>query len=415
VVGLLETVSFRICDCVSPSEEMFTQSSVAKVKRDSHLHWTCPLFPLSTLYSTPHSERAVTTRCATPAKSLGQSARSPPRLTRQENRYGLFWSPCQPHSQNASTMRTSTPVSAPHVPTAPAQTTEMPSHASDPPRHHDLRASDASAAPHYHHALEIPEVLENILIRLPILDLFILQRVSKSFQAIMAKSPSIQRKMFLKLSDTPQEYWRYVCEYKRAKGCNYLTKLAFAVADPTTTTARHGGLTTPVTLNPLLKVFSTSTRSQKTGIRGKYLNFSCHAHIRLEAPKQSVVGQDSSLLDMYISDPPCKVAKVSVTLTIRPARTSKLPQYQPHRLCSEVLTVQLESGLTLGDLWDEAIDAPGDYHLECQYGILRSTPVARLRDVLTKLRESSVVLSGTLDIELSDVVVPTAEEWEAVR
>jgi hypothetical protein len=77
--------------------------------------------------------------------------------------------------------------------------------------------------------------------------------------------------------------------------------------------------------------------------------------------------------------------------------------------------VQLESGLTLGDLWDEAIDAPGDYHLECQYGILRSTPVARLRDVLTKLRESSVVLSGTLDIELSDVVVPTAEEWEAVR
>jgi hypothetical protein len=291
----------------------------------------------------------------------------------------------------------------------------MPSHASDPPQHHGLRALNASAAPRHHHALEIPEVLENILVRLPILDLFVHQRVSKHFQATIVKSPSIQRKMFLKLSDTPQEYWRYVCTYKRGAKHVHLDTLAFEVADPTMTTARDGGLTTPVALNPILEVFSTSIRSKRTGIRRKYLNFSRHEHVRLEAPEQSVVGRHSSLLAMYISDPPCKAARVSVTLTIKTTRTSKLPQYRPHSLCSEAIMVQSAIGLKLSDLWDAAMNAPGDYRLECQYGIIRSTPVARLRDVLTKLRESSIVLSGTLDIELSDVVVPTAEEWEAVR
>ena len=46
-----------------------------------------------------------------------------------------------------------------------------------------------------------------------------------------------------------------------------------------------------------------------------------------------------------------------------------------------------------------------------------SVPVisGRLRNVLKGLREPKIFLSGMLDIELFDVVVPTAEEWAAVR
>jgi hypothetical protein len=77
--------------------------------------------------------------------------------------------------------------------------------------------------------------------------------------------------------------------------------------------------------------------------------------------------------------------------------------------------IQSYTGLKLSDLWDAVLDAPADYRWKCEYGVIRSTPVASLRKVLNRLREPSIFLSGTLDIELIDVVVPTPEEWAAMR
>jgi hypothetical protein len=311
-------------------------------------------------------------------------------------------------------MRALTPGSAPPAPTAPSQT-EVPSDASGPPQHHGLLATDTSETPRHHHALEIPEILENILIRLPVLDLFVQQTVSKRFQVTMAQSPAIQRMMFLALSNAPREHWRYVCTHRREGTRKRLDNLAFEVADPITAIPRDGALTTPVTLNPFLEVFLKTTRSNSTGVRRKYLTYSRNEHVRLQLAVQSVVGRHSSLLTTYISDPPCKVAEISVTFTIQTPRTSMLPQYRPHSLYCEDIKVRSETGLKLSDLWDAAMDASGDYRWKCPYGVIRSRQVPRLRDVLKELREPSVSLSGMMDIELCDVVVPTAEERAAVR
>jgi hypothetical protein len=265
-----------------------------------------------------------------------------------------------------------------------------------------------------HRALQTTELLENILVRLPVKDLFVHQKVSKRFQATIAESPAIRRKMFLRLSNTPREYWNYVCQYRWDGRRRRLKRLVFEVADPTTI-PRDEQLVTPVTLNPILGVFSTRRRQDLSCIGRKFFNRSHHEHVRLEVPEQSVVGRHSSLLATYISDPPCKVVKVSMTFTIQTTRTSMRPQYQPHSFCSRVITVQSDTGLKLSDLWDAVLDAHGDYRWKCEYGIIRSRPVASFRNVLSRLREPSTFLCGILDIELCDVVVPTPEEWAAVR
>lgn len=77
--------------------------------------------------------------------------------------------------------------------------------------------------------------------------------------------------------------------------------------------------------------------------------------------------------------------------------------------------VQSYTGLKLSDLWDAVLEAPGEYRWKCEYDIIRSKPVTRLRNVLKGLREPKIFLNGMLYIELFDVVVPTAEEWAAVR
>ena len=107
-------------------------------------------------------------------------------------------------------MQTSTPMSAPPTP-APSHYTEVLSNTSGHPQ--------ALVAAH-HRALDISEILDNILVQLPIKDLFVHQRVSKQFQAA-TKSPACQKKMFLKLSDTARETWRLVpSKKKRGKGRN---------------------------------------------------------------------------------------------------------------------------------------------------------------------------------------------------
>ena len=287
----------------------------------------------------------------------------------------------------------------------------MPSDFSQHQTTHDEDPSHSAC----HRALQTTELLENILVHLPIKDLFVHQKVSKRFQATIAESPAIRRKMFLTLSNTPRECWRYVCQHRWDGRRRRLKKLAFEVEDPTTTIPRDGQLIVPVTLNPILEVFSTSRRQDLSCIRRKYWNRSHHEHVRLEAPGQSVVGWHSSVLATYISDPPCMVAKVSVTFTIRTPRTTMRPQFRPYSFFSEGIMVQSYTGLKLSDLWDAVLEAPGEYRWKCEYDIIRSKPVTRLRNVLKGLREPKIFLSGMLDIELFDVVVPTAEEWAAVR
>jgi hypothetical protein len=159
-------------------------------------------WPEALLFSTSASVNArgeggaATTRCARTFDSLRYLRRDSP------DRRAVTTS-CGP--PNANMMQTSTPSSAQPAPTAPPRFTAMPS---DLSQHPDAVDSPNSAC---RRALQTTELLENILVHLPVKDLFVHQRVSKRFQATIAESLAIQRKMFLRLSSTPREYWKYVC------------------------------------------------------------------------------------------------------------------------------------------------------------------------------------------------------------
>ena len=53
--------------------------------------------------------------------------------------------------------------------------------------------------------LENYELLEHVLVQLPLRDLFVVQRVSSTWNALIGRSSSIQKKMFLAADGTPME------------------------------------------------------------------------------------------------------------------------------------------------------------------------------------------------------------------
>jgi hypothetical protein len=139
--------------------------------------------------------------------------------------------------------------SAPTSPSAPSRSTETPS---DLAQNQAAHAIDPKAS---HRALQIPEILEHILVHLPFKDLFVHQRVSKTFQTSIAKSPAIRRKMFLALDkNTPLETWKLrKSDHKRGRGKHRWKFYPGTNDEP--------GITTPVTLNPMLEVTWPGSRS----------------------------------------------------------------------------------------------------------------------------------------------------------
>jgi hypothetical protein len=59
-------------------------------------------------------------------------------------------------------------------------------------------------------ALDIPEILENVLRFLPFQNVFGVQRVCRQWKNLIASSPAIQEKMFLRLRNDTSETWMLV-------------------------------------------------------------------------------------------------------------------------------------------------------------------------------------------------------------
>ena len=289
-------------------------------------------------------------------------------------------------------MQTSTPMSAPPTP-APSHYTEVLSNTSGHPQ--------ALVAAH-HRALDISEILDNILVQLPIKDLFVHQRVSKQFQAA-TKSPACQKKMFLKLSDTARETWRLVpSKKKRGKGRN---RWSFKCVEPGSDDDQE--TTTPVILNPLLEVAWLGAHESASCAQRKRSETPASEQVRVRAVEQSI-GTHSSLLNMYISDPPCKVLMVA-SVFIPPVHG------RARSLYSMDVMLQSETGLKLGDIWDGALSASGDRLWKDDNGRMQRVRVDSLRQLLNDVSDRGVILDLPWYLQLVDVVVPTTKEWAAVR
>jgi hypothetical protein len=293
------------------------------------------------------------------------------------------------------------PTPVPALPTtAPSHRTEVLSNTPDQPQNQELHATIAT----HHCALDILEVVENILVHLPMKDLFIHQRVSRQFQAA-TKSPGCQKKMFLAPSNTPRESWKLVqSEKKRGRGS---TRWSVECVDPGSDDDPE--TTTPVTLNPILKVAWPGRHANASCAERKRSRSQETERVRSRAREQAA-GRHSSLFATYISDPPCKLLTISTVVLPRVRDSSS-------KLFWGDVKLRSETGLKLGDLWNGLLNPRGSaaYRWKNNSGVNQQDVVVELRTCLDHVGIPSVISQTTWNIGLIDAVVPTAEEWAAVR
>jgi len=254
--------------------------------------------------------------------------------------------------------------------------------------------------------LHTSELLEEIILCLPMKTIFGVQRVCKQFKEVIATSRKIQTKMFLRLrNDVPDKRWALESLQKAQKPwLPHVDDARFRKVDAKT---KYGRSYRPVVLNPLLEVVP-SIQYPQSGNR--LYNSDDFREAVTMSFSQSHFGTQPSFLKTYISDPPCHMAEGAITADF----LFDSAEEDAVRGTVSDGDVTLEQGLTIGSVvlartnvdlrWDHS--GLGDY----------STPDAQLEEVVD---ETGPFVTGEgssphLVLKLLGVVVPTNEERRAV-
>jgi hypothetical protein len=189
-------------------------------------------------------------------------------------------------------------------------------------------------------ALRTNELLESILSFLPPRNLVVVQRVSKSWRAQIAGSPRIQKRMMLRLDETPRHTWEI--GYTDSEP-NDVKQMCRVDVDPTLDSS-HFGLpryTTPVMMGPHLKHDDSDSMLERSDFREDI--------VFLDQLHDLTFGRHISLLDTYISNPPCYEFCVTLAFKFVPA----IPSLD----YLEVPGISIRTGmvLTLGELLTKAM------------------------------------------------------------
>lgn len=242
------------------------------------------------------------------------------------------------------------------------------------------------------------ELLERIIVHLPMKDIFIIQRVSHQFQNIIATSPEIQTKLFLRLKNQPREAWKI--DDRSEHGIRRLGE----------SEKREGEIVSPVALNPLLV---------ECGVPSYMSHAVIHRPAKWTGP-QSVkmdfdsahLGEHPSFLKMYITDPPCytAMAGMSVELLLDPEHTELLDSDDTTAVG---VAMNKDDGLTLGDIihakTDVELQGPSTGYL-CGEDVSLAQMIAATDCEVIVEPESHPVCT----LLLFDVCFPTDEERAAI-
>lgn len=168
------------------------------------------------------------------------------------------------------------------------------------------------------------ELLERIIVHLPLKDIFVIQRVSHQFQNVITTSPDIQTKLFLRLKKQPAETLQMDHRFE------------------------HGVPMNPLLAGSKLRSYMSDAFAYRAMQRGgpQYANMDAGA---------AHPGEYPSFLDMYITDPPCytAIAGMSAESLLDPEHPEVLEAGS-----TTLVGVAMENkeGLTLRDI----IHAPND-------------------------------------------------------
>ncbi|KAK3690776.1 hypothetical protein LTR37_018998 [Vermiconidia calcicola] len=254
------------------------------------------------------------------------------------------------------------------------------------------------------------ELLEQILLCLPMKSVFVSQRVCTHFKDTILKSNALQQKLFLRPAGDKSVLWlirpsipRGQLQEKFAKApadVHFRVANASEVMDGTVRRYR------PAALNPLLRL--------DTDIPAHDREAACRVWSRvgdrLALDLKIKIGIAHSWRDMYLTDPPCESINLAASWFVG------LPDTPDVEICSTVTAVlQDTDGLTLGALVDAVVHKKRmtSSWNDSEWTSLDNTS---LNDVLLFLGDSkqqeAMVVEFAAYPELEGVVIADEKEWQ---
>jgi hypothetical protein len=170
-------------------------------------------------------------------------------------------------------------------------------------------------------ALDTTEILENALSHLPNRTVFGVQRVCRQWKDVIAASPAIQEKLFLRLRGQTETWMLtnpisidnftiYFEPRTVERNFRMVSDAELKSGEWRKESGRVEHLFTPTTLNPLLR--------PQEGISNYWIEESPAFYVDLRPTAN--FAQHNSFRATYLTDPPCKECVVYINFAARPAR-----------------------------------------------------------------------------------------------
>lgn len=290
--------------------------------------------------------------------------------------------------------------------------------------------------------LTTSELLEDVLSYLSPRQLFSFQRVSRQWRGVIAGSPELQEKMFLRQSATPKESWildgytKYgfvrdidayrmhvehlgVPKFRRIDG----SKHRFMIPPI---------LTIPLNLNPIMRLvdcvpiaenrYVLHWRDPLSGVASMpavaRVCIAWKDTVSICVSPSAICGH-SSLLDVCISDHPCRIAECVVLVKF----SANMPTNRPEPEPVKGFRVESSAGLTIGDVVMAASESAGENYCSFDNGFLWKDLRTELKDMIDDTEQPSgwtsvydvenITLHITLMPDGNDVPVVATEEDRA--
>lgn len=179
--------------------------------------------------------------------------------------------------------------------------------------------------------LETNELLENILSYLPAKKVFVVQRVSKRWNNIIATSPSIQRKPFIRPANKERETWMLLKTGHR--GTPEFRRITASLIPFLRDEDSHGY--TPVFFNPLVPIKIDKYRE------------TTRMCLDIQITAAALKNRHISLWQTLVCDPPVHRAEVLISMAFGSELSADKVVYYPFRMVFIILS---NKGLTVGEV-----------------------------------------------------------------
>lgn len=254
--------------------------------------------------------------------------------------------------------------------------------------------------------LNTNELLEGILAFLPPKQLFADQRVCKQWRNVIASSPELQRKMFLRVNEVPRQTWGFKIEISRPdqKILSELRRFDNSLPSLPWTPV------TPVTLSPLLNIHYDDY-GYGPGSTGTLKDW-----VAFDLPYSLIIGSRASILDTYICNPPCHEFQFYLEFKFE-------PEISKHR-CLNVSCVRFKTSRALkyGEALDRAMaistNAVLGEDFRYETADLRKYKNVTVKDIIDELQHEyrcTAILSENCVLMLNNIMVPSEEQWAEVN